>query len=79
MAIANWNSRYETGIKVIDDQHRSLFGAVNRRAASFRAGTAGPQARASLDFLGQYAGEPFVAEERYMREYVNFVKAGNRT
>lgn len=68
MDIAIWSSRFETGIALIDDQHRSLFEALNRLAESFREGAAQEQARQSLDFLADYTKEHFQAEERFMRE-----------
>jgi hemerythrin-like metal-binding protein len=68
MAIANWNSRYETGIGIIDTQHKALFKAVNKLADSFRAGTSKTQVKDSLDFLVQYTFEHFQTEEKYMRE-----------
>jgi hemerythrin len=68
MAIANWNSRFETGIGIIDSQHKGLFEAVNRLADSFRAGTSKDQTKDSLDFLVKYTVEHFQTEEKYMRD-----------
>jgi len=68
MAIANWSSRYETGIGIIDTQHKALFAAVNKLADSFKDGTSKTQAKESLDFLVQYTFEHFQTEEKYMRE-----------
>jgi hemerythrin len=68
MAIATWSNRYETGIGEVDEQHRSLFGALNQLADSFREGRARDQVKASLDFLVGYTQEHFQTEERYMRE-----------
>jgi hemerythrin len=67
MAIANWNSRFETGIDLIDAQHRSLFEAVNRLAEAFKEGKATARVKESLEFLTRYALEHFQAEERFMR------------
>lgn len=68
MAIANWNSRYETGIGIIDTQHKALFDAVNRLADSFKAGTSKAQVKDSLDFLVKYTVEHFQTEEKHMRD-----------
>ncbi len=68
MAIANWSSRYETGIAVIDAQHKTLFEAVNRLGDSFKDGTSKSQSKDSLDFLVKYTVEHFQTEERYMRD-----------
>ncbi|MFZ1377994.1 MAG: bacteriohemerythrin [Geothrix sp.] len=68
MPIAVWNSRFETGVELIDAQHQGLFEAVNRLADSFKAGNAGNQVVESLDFLVAYTVEHFQTEERFMRE-----------
>ena len=68
MAVANWSSRFETGIGIIDSQHQSLFEALNKLADSFKDGTSRPQADDSLKFLLKYAQEHFTTEERFMRE-----------
>jgi hemerythrin len=68
MVIAPWNSRFETGIDLVDAQHQSLFAAVNQLADSFKAGNAGTQVKESLDFLIGYTQEHFQTEERFMRE-----------
>jgi hemerythrin len=68
MAIAIWSSRFETGIPIIDTQHKALFEAVNKLADSFKNGTASAQVKASMDFLVKYTVEHFQTEEKYMRE-----------
>ena len=68
MTIATWNSRYETGIGIIDAQHQDLVAAVNQLADSFRDGRAQEQTGPSLDFLIRYTAEHFQTEERHMRE-----------
>lgn len=68
MTIAVWNSRFETGIDRIDQQHRALFRAVNDLAESFREGRSGEQVRRCLDFLAGYVQEHFTDEEYYMVE-----------
>jgi hemerythrin len=73
MAIANWSSRFETGIAIIDTQHKALFAAVNQLAESFRAGTSGNQAKESLDFLMKHAAEHFSTEEKFMQD-MNYPK-----
>lgn len=68
MPVANWSSRFETGIERIDAQHQSLFEAVNQMAESFRTGAATAQAQESLAFVVRYAQDHFQTEEAYMRE-----------
>jgi hemerythrin-like metal-binding protein len=68
MAIANWSSRFETGIASIDAQHKALFGAINKLSDSFKNGTSGNQSKESLDFLAKYTVEHFQTEEKFMKE-----------
>jgi hemerythrin-like metal-binding protein len=68
MAIANWSSRFETGIGLIDAQHKALFETMNKLADAYRDGAAKAQAEESLDFLVRYTSEHFQAEEKCMRE-----------
>lgn len=68
MTIAAWTSAFETGIELIDTQHRTLFDAVNRLAAAFQGGTSADEARACLDFLLGYTREHFATEEQFMRD-----------
>jgi hemerythrin-like metal-binding protein len=66
MMEADWDPQPETGIDVIDAQHRTLIEAMNDLAEAFRAGRAADQARGSLAFLAQHGGEHFQTEERFM-------------
>jgi hemerythrin len=68
MAIAVWSSRYETGIDIIDKQHKSLFDAVNKLADSFKAGTSKTAVKDSMDFMVKYTVEHFSTEEKIMRD-----------
>ena len=68
MLVAPWNSRFETGIDLIDAQHKSLFEAINTLADAFKAGNAKNQVRVSLEFLIDYTVDHFQSEERLMRE-----------
>ena len=67
MAIAIWSSQFETGIDLIDSQHKTLFEAVNRLEASFSLGDTDNAVKKSLDFLGKYTIEHFQTEEQFMR------------
>ena len=68
MTVAVWNSRFETGIDLIDAQHKSLFEAVNRLAASLVSETGGEGVKESLDFLAKYTVDHFQMEEHFMGE-----------
>ncbi|MDR3685103.1 MAG: hemerythrin domain-containing protein, partial [Geothrix sp.] len=62
-----WNSRFETGVTLVDAQHKSLFDAVNRLAASLGSESMGDGVKESLDFLAKYTQEHFKTEELFMR------------
>jgi len=68
MALMLWNSRFETGIGIIDTQHKALFKAVNDLADSFKSGTSKTQVKECLDFLVKYTVEHFGTEEKVMKE-----------
>jgi hemerythrin len=68
MALMMWNSRFETGIGIIDTQHKALFKAVNDLADSFKTGTSKTQVKECLDFLVKYTVDHFSTEEKIMRE-----------
>lgn len=65
MPVAIWSDRFETGIKVIDAQHKSLFTAINRLEESFQVGPV--EAKNSLALLSQCAREHFDTEEEFMQ------------
>lgn len=67
MTVAAWGPDLETGIDVIDAQHRALFGAIQGLATSFREGQAVGKSKESLNFLARYTVEHFQTEERFMR------------
>ena len=64
---AAWDPRLETGIDVIDAQHRTLFEAVHALVDSYRMGQASRQARESLLFLAEYSRVHFQTEARFRR------------
>lgn len=68
MTIAAWNHRYETGIDLIDAQHRTLFETLNRLSQAFRNGTSGQHTEVGLDALLAYTLEHFRTEEAFMEE-----------
>ncbi len=67
MVVAAWDPCLETGIDVIDAQHRALFGAIHELSDAFRFGQASAQAQECLAFLTHYTVEHFHTEERFMR------------
>lgn len=65
-----WNSKYLTGVAVVDAQHERLVGLVNAFSElnARKADIQGHELQAVLDDLSAYALSHFVDEERLMRE-----------
>jgi hemerythrin-like metal-binding protein len=62
-----WTSDLETGIKPLDDQHRSLFRMLDAFRAACDDGRGGESLLDLLTFLQAYVEEHFVLEEIHMR------------
>ena len=63
-----WTPDMETGIEVVDRQHRELVEQVNRLLQAMRAGKGRKVVGDLLAFLGRYAVEHFQTEEEIMRK-----------
>lgn len=61
-----WLPEYETGIRVIDGDHRHLFELARTLDDFAAAGTAGPDLGQLIDRLVAYVDEHFAREERIM-------------
>jgi len=68
VTIACWNTRFLTGIGIIDAQHESLFQAVNVLADAVKADNASPRVRKALEELVQLSLDHFQTEEQFMHE-----------
>ena len=71
MAIASWNSRFLTGIEIIDIQHEALFRTVNTLADAVKVDNASPRVRGYLEMLADQTQEHFTTEERFLTESHN--------
>ena len=66
---AVWNTRYNTGIQLVDDQHKELFSTVNQLRRAVQDG-AGPEGIAQiLDTLLASSARHFSTEEAFMAQY----------
>jgi hemerythrin-like metal-binding protein len=64
-----WNSRFETGIASVDEQHRQLVEIINLLGETLIGNSARPQAIAAVfERLAEYAKYHFADEERLMAE-----------
>lgn len=79
MACAQWNDDYSLGIKAIDDQHKRLFGMINRLCTALSENAnqrsfigKGAQESVTEEILSEmtdYASTHFFLEERYFQEF----------
>jgi hemerythrin len=75
MALFNWSTQYETGIFIVDTQHKKLVDAINNLHDAMKDGKGKEKAEATLDFLVDYTIQHFTAEEGLMKQknYPDFV------
>lgn len=66
---ATWNTRYDTGIRVIDEQHQELFGLVARLRRAAQEGADRPVVGALLEDLVACTERHFATEEAIMGRY----------
>lgn len=76
MALFEWNSSYETGIQIIDEQHKQLVEILSNLFESMRVGLGFKQIQHTIMELKDYTITHFSEEERYMKEinYPNYVE-----
>ncbi|HEX9082826.1 MAG TPA: bacteriohemerythrin [Holophagaceae bacterium] len=69
MALASWDPRYETGIELIDAQHRRLFASVQALSSVFEGAEVTPLLRKALDALLDDTVAHFRMEEELMQRF----------
>jgi diguanylate cyclase (GGDEF)-like protein/hemerythrin-like metal-binding protein/PAS domain S-box-containing protein len=65
-----WNENFDTGINVIDDQHRKLIDLLNNLASHLAFDAPIPELNRIFDELSDYAAYHFGTEEAIWREYL---------
>lgn len=75
MALFNWSVQYETGIFMVDTQHKKLVEAINTLHEAMKDGKGKEKAESTLNFLVDYTVQHFTAEEGLMKQknYPDFV------
>ncbi len=61
-----WDDKYSVGISIIDEQHKKLFGIINKTIYAKEHGEDTEELKNVLEEMTQYALEHFEAEEAYM-------------
>jgi hemerythrin-like metal-binding protein len=69
LTVAQWRAEYETGFTLIDDQHKSLFHAINALNNAILTGRAEELLDRVLKSLRNYTTIHFETEERFMLQY----------
>ena len=69
MAQFEWDSRLETGIGIIDEQHRELFKRINQLELAVYQGRSRNELLKMFDFLDYYVDEHFKLEEQLMNKH----------
>lgn len=68
MALFNWSTQYETGILLIDSQHKKLVDAINDLHQNMKEGKGKEVVEKTLNFLIDYTVLHFSAEEKLMQQ-----------
>lgn len=69
MSVA-WKEEYATGLKIVDDQHKRLFEAIDELESIVQRGAKkSGDSNKLVDFLGNYAIRHFGFEEQCMSDY----------
>ncbi len=64
-----WNSGYDTGIRIIDEQHEELFGVIDRLRRMIEGGADRQAVEALLEELLACSERHFALEETYMGKF----------
>ena len=66
---AAWNTRYDTGIRLIDEQHQELFRIVDRLRRMVQEGADRAEVEALLEDLVACSERHFATEETFMGRF----------
>jgi len=69
MSSPEWSKSFETGIEVIDLQHRMLFDTVAKLEEAIREGKAQTGLKKTLTEIDNYINEHFIAEEELFAKH----------
>jgi hemerythrin len=68
MSIFSWNTDWDTGNQMIDDQHRELLSRFEGLANALLRGTSNQEVARLFDFLSEYVESHFASEEALMNK-----------
>ena len=64
MALMNWDDSYSVNIQAFDEQHRYLFGLLNRLHAAMKAGKSNAVMGPTLNELVRYVETHFAVRRK---------------
>ncbi len=64
-----WNNKYCVGISIIDEQHKKLFGFINKTIYAMEHSDSTEELKEELEEMFNFAQEHFETEENYMIEF----------
>ncbi len=64
-----WNNKYCVGISIIDEQHKKLFGFINKTIYAMEHSDSTEELKEELEEMINFAQEHFETEENYMIEF----------
>ncbi len=67
--MVNWSKNLETGIDIVDEQHKELVDQINNLLEATRDRRGKEEVTNMLEFLASYVVEHFKTEEKYMIKY----------
>ena len=68
MEVFQWSEQYETGISIIDLQHKELFRRIDNLTLAIYDGEGKSALKTLLEYLDSYVTEHFKTEERIMEK-----------
>jgi len=68
MAKWEWDTRLETGIEEIDEQHKKLFWRIDHLELAIYNGNAVEELKNTMEYLDSYINEHLEIEEEYLKE-----------
>ncbi len=68
MTKVEWNNKLSVGIRLIDEQHKSLIKRLNDVSSAIETGLGEREITKTLEFLTEYAEFHFSTEEKQMKK-----------
>jgi hemerythrin len=64
-----WDSNLETGVEIVDNQHKQLFALLNKFVEAYRNNSGPQEIEKAVKFLSDYVVRHFADEEELQQRY----------